>query len=132
MNTKLVALLVTLVLGCLGASIGWAQAGAHIMVTPNDLKWADVPSLPPEAKITVIEGPMSEAVPFTVRVKLPADYKIPAHWHPAVERVTVLSGAFNIGIGDQLDPQKTTALGPGSVIIMQPQTNHFVWTKEEP
>jgi len=101
------------------------------MVTPNDLKWADVPSLPPGAKIAVIEGPMTEAVPFTVRIKLPADYKVPAHWHPAVERVTVLSGTFNIGMGDKLDPQKTTALWPGSVIIMQPQTNHFAWTKEE-
>jgi quercetin dioxygenase-like cupin family protein len=131
MHTKLVASLVALALGCLGASMGWAQAGAHIMVTPNDLKWADVPSLPPGAKIAVIEGPMSEAVPFTVRIKLPADYKVPAHWHPAVERVTVLSGTFNIGMGDKLDPQKTTALGVGSVIIMQPQTNHFAWTKEE-
>ena len=131
MNTKLVASLVALAIGCLGASMSWAQAGAHIMVTPNDLKWADVPSLPPGAKIAVIEGPMSEAVPFTVRIKLPADYKVPAHWHPAVERVTVLSGTFNIGMGDKLDPQKTTALGPGSVIIMQPQTNHFAWTKEE-
>jgi quercetin dioxygenase-like cupin family protein len=131
MHTKLVASLVILAIGCLGASMSWAQAGAHIMVTPNDLKWADVPSLPPGAKIAVIEGPMTEAVPFTVRIKLPADYKVPAHWHPAVERVTVLSGTFNIGMGDKLDPQKTTALGPGSVIIMQPQTNHFAWTKEE-
>jgi len=131
MNTKLVASLVVLAIGCLGASMSWAQAGAHIMVTPNDRKWADVPSLPPGAKITVIEGPMTEAVPFTVRIKLPADYKVPAHWHPAAERATVLSGTFNIGMGDKLDPQKTTALGPGSVIIMQPQTNHFVWTKEE-
>ena len=101
------------------------------MVTPNDLKWADVPSLPPGAKIAVIEGPMTEAVPFTVRIKLPADYKVPAHWHPAVERVTVLSGTFNIGMGDKLAPAKTTALGPGSVIIMQPKINHFAWTKEE-
>ena len=131
MNTKLVASLVALAIGCLGASIGWAQAGAHIMVTPNDLKWADNPSLPPGAKTAVIEGPLTEAVPFTVRTKLPADYKIPAHWHAVVERITVLSGTFNIGMGDKLDPQKTTALGPGSVVIMQPKTNHFVWTKEE-
>ena len=51
MNSKLVASLVALALVCLGASMGWAQAGAHIMVTPNDLKWADVPSLPPGAKL---------------------------------------------------------------------------------
>lgn len=106
MNTKLAASLVALALGYLGASLGWAQTSAHIMVTPNDLKWVDVPSLPPGAKIAVIEGPMTEAVPFTVRIKLPADYKIPAHWHPAVERVTVLSGTFNIGMGDKLAPKR--------------------------
>jgi len=25
----------------------WPQTGAHTMVTPGELKWADVPSLPP-------------------------------------------------------------------------------------
>ena len=103
----------------------------HVMVTPNDLKWADVPSLPPGAKVAVIEGPMDQATPFTIRLKLPADYKIPAHWHPAIEHVTVLSGTFNMGMGDKLDPTKTKALSAGSVAIMQPKTNHFGWTKEE-
>lgn len=130
MNTKLIVALLVAV-GCLGASVGWAETSPHIMVTPDDLSWTDVSSLPPGAKIAVIEGPMTEAVPFTVRIKLPADYKIPPHWHPAVERVTVLSGTFNIGMGDEMDAQKTTALGPGSVIIMQPETKHFAWTKEE-
>lgn len=130
MKTKIAAYLLALAIGCLGASTGWAQAGAHILVTPEDLEWSDLPSLPPGAKIVVIEGPMTEAVPFTARIKFPADYELPAHWHPAVERVTVLSGTFNIGMGDKLDPRKTTALGPESVIIMQPKTHHFVWTKE--
>jgi len=43
MNTKLVALLVALATGCLGASTGWAQGGAHIMLTPTDLKWRMYP-----------------------------------------------------------------------------------------
>lgn len=109
----------------------WSETGAYIMVTPSDLKWADVGSLPPGAKVAVIEGPMNEAVPITARLKLPANYTVPAHWHPGVERVTVLSGTFNYGMGDKLDAQKTTALGPGSVIVMQPKMNHFAWTKEE-
>src|SRR5438046_1717909 len=54
------------------AASGWAQHGDHKMVSPGDLKWNDVPSLPPGAKIAVIEGPMNEPVPFTVRLKLPA------------------------------------------------------------
>lgn len=103
----------------------------HMMVTPNDLKWADSSSLPQGAKIAVIEGPMDQATPFTFRLKLPADYKIPAHWHPAIEHVTVISGTINMGTGDKLDATKTKALSAGSVAIMPPKTNHFVWTKEE-
>ena len=131
MNTKIVTSLAVLTLACLGASAGWAQPGAHIMVTPTDLKWAEVPSLPPGAKIAVIEGPLGEAVPFTFRLKFPADYKIPAHWHPAIEHVTVISGTFNMGTGDKLDTVKSKPLSAGSVAIMQPKTNHFAWTKEE-
>jgi hypothetical protein len=115
----------------LGVPAVWAQHGAHMMIAPGELKWSDVPSLPPGAKIAIIEGPMNEAVSFTVRIRFPANYKLPAHWHPAVERVTVLSGTFNMGVGDKLDMQKTTPLAPGSIAIMQPKTNHFAWTQEE-
>ena len=41
------------------------------MLTPSELQWKDAAGLPPGTKITVIEGPMSEAVPFTVRIKFP-------------------------------------------------------------
>lgn len=116
---------------CAGGPYVWAQTGAHTMVTAADLKWVDVPSLPPGAKLAVIEGPLNEAVPFTFRLQFPANYQIPAHWHPAVERVTVISGTINMGIGDKLERQTTKPLGPGSMAIMQPKTNHFVWTKEE-
>ena len=112
------------------APVAWAQGHAeHIMVAPKDLTWADVPSLPPGAKIAVIEGPMNEAKPFTVRLKFPANYKIPAHSHPAIEHVTVISGTFNMGTGDKLDPKQTKALSAGSVAIVQPKINHFGWTK---
>jgi quercetin dioxygenase-like cupin family protein len=115
----------------IGGTTGWTQTQDHRMIFPNDLKWSDVPSLPPGAKIAVIEGPMAEAVPFTVRLKLPANYRIPAHWHPAVERVTVLSGTFYMGVGDKLDTQSSMALTPGSIMILQPKTHHFAWNKEE-
>jgi hypothetical protein len=103
----------------------------HVMVTPADLQWADAPALPPGAQFVVLEGSLSEAVPFIFRVKFPADYKVPAHWHPVIERITVISGTLHLGVGDTLDPDKTTALPAGSVSIMEPKTNHFAWTKEE-
>ena len=131
MKTTLIALSVAAAVASLGVPASWADSAHHTMVTPSDLKWADVPSLPPGAKIAVIEGPMNEAVPFTARLKLPADYKIPAHSHPVIEHVTVMSGTFNMGTGDKLDPSKTKALSAGSVAIMQPKTTHFAWTKDE-
>ena len=97
----------------------------------GDLEWVDAGGIPPGAKNAAIKAPLNEAVPFTFRVKFPADYKIPAHWHPAVERVTVLSGTFNFGTGDKLDTTKSKALTPGSFEIMPAKTNHFAWTSEE-
>ena len=131
MRIKPLALASTLALAGLAATAVWAQSGAHMMATPDELKWADVPSLPAGAKIAVIEGPLNEAVPFTFRLRFPANYQIPAHWHPAIEHVTVISGTFNMGAGEKLDPSKTKALSAGSVAFMQPKTTHFAWTKEE-
>src|SRR5262245_41425444 len=132
MTTRLLIVLAAVVVACLGlAGTASAQTHAHLMVAPDDLKWADIPSLPPGAKIAVIEGPMNEAVPFTFRLKFPADYQIPAHWHPAIEHVTVISGTFNMGTGDKLDQSATKALSAGSVAIMQPKTHHYAWTNED-
>src|SRR5260370_25966871 len=86
-----------------------AQDG-HTFVTPSELKWTDVPALGAGAKIAIIEAPMNEAVPFTFLIKLPADFKVQAHSHPAVYHVSVISGTFNIGMLDKLDPAKTRAL----------------------
>lgn len=122
----------TALLLALCATSAWAQhAGSHKAITAADLKWAPVPTLPPGALISVIEGPMNQAVPFTVRMKLPADYRIPPHTHPAVERVTVLSGTFHMGMGKRFDPAGTQPVGPGDVMIMQPGTEHFGWTQGE-
>jgi quercetin dioxygenase-like cupin family protein len=118
-------------IACLATSSAWAQHADHKMVKPDELKWNDVPSLPKGAQISVIEGPMNEAVPFTFRLKLPANYKIPPHWHPAIEHVTVLSGTFNMGVGEKFDQQKSQALAPGAMMILQPKTPHFGWTKSE-
>ena len=131
MRTKPVTLSAALALAGLAASIAWAQSGGHLMATPDELTWADVPSLPAGAKLAVIEGPLNEAVPFTFRLKLPPNYQIPAHWHPAIEHVTVISGTFNMGAGDKLDASKTKALHAGGVAVMQPKTTHVAWTKDE-
>ena len=131
MKRGLAALAIILALVCLGASTAWAQAETHMMVTPGELKWTAMPSLPAGAQLAVIEGSLSDAVSFTLLLQLLAHYEIPAHWHPAIEHVTVLSGTFHLGVGDKLDRSTTKAPSAGSVAIMQPKTHHFAWTNRE-
>jgi quercetin dioxygenase-like cupin family protein len=101
------------------------------MVTSDQLTWTDAPAVAPGAKIAMIEGPLNKAVPFTFRLKIPANSTIAPHTHPAFERVTVLAGTFYFAHGSNYDPAKTTALGTGSVAIMPPNTPMFGYTKEE-
>ena len=107
-----------------------AQSG-HVAFSPAEIQWGDAPpSLPKGAQAAVLEGNPAEAGPFTMRVKLPANYKIPPHWHPTIEHVTVLSGTLNIGMGDAWDETKGKALSAGSFAAMPPQMRHFAWTSE--
>ena len=119
------------VAAALFASAALAQHDHHKSVKAADLKWSAVPSLPKGAQISVIEGPMNQAVPFTVRLKFPGNYQIPPHTHPAVERVTVLSGTFHMGMGAKLDRSSTDPVRAGDIMIMQPGTVHYAWTEGE-
>jgi quercetin dioxygenase-like cupin family protein len=120
-----------------GAGMGEAMPAAaqmheHLVVTPEQVKWAAGPNgLPPGAQMAVLEGDPSKPGPFTIRAKMPANYAIPAHWHPADEHVTVISGTFNMGTGDKFDASKGKALPKGSFSVMPAKTNHFAFTKEE-
>ena len=107
-------------------------APAHVVVTPMEIEWTNGPaSLPAGAQAAVIEGDPKQPSLFTMRLKLPANYKIPPHWHPADEHVTVMSGTFNMGMGDQFDQTKGKALPTGSFAVMPATVHHFAWTSEE-
>src|ERR1041384_8807998 len=80
-----------------------AQPSEHKMVTANDIQWRDAPpSLPAGAKMAVLDGDPGKAGSFTIRLKMPAGYKIPAHTHPTAERVTGISGTGRLGRGGKL------------------------------
>ena len=104
----------------------------HVMVTPNDLKWMDgPPTLPPGVKVALFEGNPAAAGPYTLRFQFPANYKVPAHWHPIDEHVTVISGTFYAGMGNKLSEAESKAFPAGSFVMMPAKTPHFAWTKEE-
>jgi hypothetical protein len=103
-----------------------------IRLTPAELTWtAGPPMLPPGASMALIEGSPSKPGPFTFRLKFPANYRIPPHWHPVKVTVTVISGTFNMGFGDELDTGKGKTLPTGSIFEMPAKIHHFGWTSEE-
>ena len=96
------------------------------------LKWQDGPaSLPPGAKIALLEGDPTKAGPFVVRIKVPDGYRIPPHTHPKPERLTVISGTFHIGMGDKFDPSKGEEMPAGTYGTWPAGMKHFIWVKGE-
>jgi hypothetical protein len=99
---------------------------------PDGLKWQDgPPSLPPGAKFAVLEGDPAKPGPFVFRVKVPDGYRIPPHTHPKPERVTVISGTFNLGMGDKFDATKGESLPAGTYGTWPAGMKHYVWVKGE-
>jgi quercetin dioxygenase-like cupin family protein len=100
--------------------------------TPSEIKWKDgPPSLPPGAKMAVLDGDPTRTGPFVMRVKLPDGYRIPPHVHPRPERITVISGTFHVGMGDRFDPAKGREMPAGSFGTWPAGMKHFVWVKGE-
>lgn len=102
------------------------------LTTPTDLTWGPGPaSLPAGIQAAVLEGNPMEAGPFTMRLKLPAGYRIAPHWHPATEHVTVVAGTLYIGQGEKADTTAMKDLPPGSFMLMPPRTPHYARTVGE-
>ena len=98
----------------------------------TQVKWMPAPPvLPKGAMFAVIAGDPSKAGPFTIRLKMPANYKVPAHHHPTAENVTILSGSFHAGMGDKLDMKKGMAFAPGGFAAIPANMNHYAWTTKE-
>ncbi|MGH7449258.1 MAG: cupin domain-containing protein [Longimicrobiales bacterium] len=129
---------IQLVLGvaCLAAaSAAQAQIEPHpqaIVVHANSLEWGPAPaSLPAGARAAVIEGDPSKAGLFTMRLSLPAGYRIAPHHHPVWEHVTVLEGSFNVGMGEKVDASGDgVRLTAGSFGALPPGMRHYAWTTE--
>ena len=113
-----------------GTVIG-AQS-SHVMATLAEAQWGPAPPmLPPGAQIAVLAGDPTKPVAYTVRLKFPANYTIPAHSHPTNENVTVVSGDFFVGMGNVVDKASAKALGVGGFGFLPAGMNHFAFTRQE-
>jgi quercetin dioxygenase-like cupin family protein len=107
-------------------------ADQHVMVQPDDLKWASAPPvLPKGAHIAVLYGDPDKAEPFVFRLKFPAGYKVAAHMHPNDYDLTVLSGTMYLGTGDKFDAARGDGLKAGGYLHLPKNTHHYEWSTED-
>jgi uncharacterized RmlC-like cupin family protein len=89
------------------------------------------PSFPKGAMIAVLAGNPFKEGQYVVRLKMPANYQLPAHHHPTTENVTVISGSLSAGMGDKLDVDKDRSFAPGGFVSMPTGMNYYAWASAE-
>jgi anti-sigma factor ChrR (cupin superfamily) len=103
----------------------------HVYQSGKDLKWGPAPPVVPKgAEAVVLDGdPFKEGGAYTLRLKMPDGYKIPPHWHPTDENVTVLSGTLGAGMGDKMDTASGQLIKPGGFVRMPKTMHHYAWAE---
>src|SRR5690348_12733386 len=91
-----------------------AAKPAAAAAAPAELKWGPAPpALPAGAEIAVVSGDPMKSGPFTIHLKMPANYAVPPHWHPSDEKVTLVSGKLAYGMSDRMERLSATPLAVG-------------------
>jgi quercetin dioxygenase-like cupin family protein len=86
------------------------------------VKWGPAPDfVPPGAEFAVLQGNPGQPGVYTIRLRLPANFRFPPHFHPTDEHVTVISGTFLVGMAQTL-----TA---GGFITAPADAHHFAAAK---
>jgi len=117
-----------------GATRGYSQekkeaANAHKIVHFGDLKWT--PIIKGCDLAPVAGDPNAEGAPFVLRIRCTDGTKIPAHWHPTDENLTVLKGTFLVGMGESFDETKLQTMNVGNFVSMPKEMRHFAMNKGE-
>src|SRR3984893_7590806 len=80
--------------------------------TPDKIKWVQ---LAPGIEYGPVHGNCDKAgAPCVFQLRFAAGGKIPPHWHPVDENVTVILGTFMAGLGGSYDETKKMTLSAGN------------------
>jgi len=97
----------------------------HTVVPADRIQWKP---LRPGAEMAVVSGdPNKEGAPFVLRIRYHGKARIPPHWHPTDEHLTILSGTFRLGMGERGDEAATTALAAGAYAFVAAKMAHYAW-----
>jgi hypothetical protein len=100
-------------------------------INAAEIKWGPAPpDLPKGAELAVLHGDPSKKGPFTLRLKAPAGFKIPPHWHSNDEYLTILTGTLILHMGDTMDAPATN-LAVGGFHFLPGKMHHAAEAKGE-
>src|SRR5262245_7666008 len=118
---------------CVAGSVLAGQIAPHsptphiAVVAPADVAWRP---LRPGAEIAVVSGnPDASGEPFVMRMRYTGNVRVPPHWHPTDEHITVLSGTFLLGMGERADESAATPLVAAAYAFAPAKMPHFAWSK---
>jgi hypothetical protein len=97
----------------------------------QDMKWIEAPPSLPNAQMVVLQGDPTKAGPYTIRVKFPAGYRVPLHFHDTDVNLTVISGLLYIGIGPTFDQSNMKEIGATSFAMLPAKMKHNEWCDVE-
>jgi quercetin dioxygenase-like cupin family protein len=108
---------------------GDAAMSQHTMVKADATQWGDAPPmLPRGAQAAVLAGDPGKDGVFTIRLKMPAGYRIGRHWHPTDEAVTLVDGDLALSMGEAASAHSET-LAPGDFVNLPAHMQHEASTK---
>jgi len=109
--------------------VGADDMGMLLLPGAESVHWVPAPpSLPINARISMIVGAPAQPGPFTLRLLMPAATVIAPHTHAKVESVTILSGEIYHETGDTLDKSKGSLLTAGGFVSLPANMSHSLWT----
>ena len=99
----------------------------HTVARPDTLDWR--PVRPGTERAVVAGDPATPGSPFVLRFRYRGNVRVPPHWHPVDEHITVLSGTFLIGMGERSDETSASELSTGGYAWMPAKMAHYAWSK---
>lgn len=106
-----------------------ASDSAHKIVHFSDLKWVGIMK---GCELAPVSGDFNaDGEAFVLRIRCGDGIKVPAHWHPTDENITVLKGTFLVGMGETFDESKLQTMNVGNFTTMPKEMRHFALSKGE-
>jgi len=99
-----------------------------VRIKPEEIVWDE---REPGPDFAVIAGDPQKEGFYVIRARFAPGVMSRPHYHPTDRHVTVISGTWYTGSGDEFDPNATVPLSPGSYMLHPANAVHFDGAKDE-